>query len=249
MGDRLKLVHRQPKSGNPPPQSPPSPPQPSSSRTLHLEPPSVTFSISTPSIVLRPAPSVPPMAQATLPAAPTESTSVFWLLMSFIYSTIYILQRVTFSLVYFATYTLPTWLFTILGMSLTFTMNFTTLYTSDPVPPLSDQETMFANLPFLQRLIIFLFFGSVISWAVRYRILNKYKWLPPEPQRKEPEIDLFPDSQEGDSKAGFSSYLDEFLSAIKVFGYLERPVFHELTRSMQTRKLIAGMAHNFTYMA
>lgn len=70
--------------------------------------------------------------------------------------------------------------------------------------------------------------------------MNRYKWLPPEPQRKEPEIDLFPDSQEGDSKAGFSSYLDEFLSAIKVFGYLERPVFHELTRSMQTRKLIAG---------
>lgn len=108
---------------------------------------------------------------------------------------------------------------------------------------------MLTDLIFFQRLIIFLFFGSVISWAVRYRILNKYKWLPPEPQRKEPEIDLFPDSQEGDSKAGFSSYLDEFLSAIKVFGYLERPVFHELTRSMQTRKLIAGMAHDTTYVA
>lgn len=79
-----------------------------------------------------------------------------------------------------------------------------------------------------------------MSWAVRYKVLNNYNRLPPEPQRKDPEIDLFPDSQEGDSKPGFSSYLDEFLSAIKVFGYLERPVFHELTRSMQTRKLIAG---------
>lgn len=68
-----------------------------------------------------------------------------------------------------------------------------------------------------------------------------YARLPPEPQRKEPQIDLFPDSQEGDSKAGLSTYLDEFLSAIKVFGYLERPVFHELTRHMQTRKLIAGI--------
>jgi lysophospholipid hydrolase len=67
-----------------------------------------------------------------------------------------------------------------------------------------------------------------------------YSRLPPEPQRKEPEIDLYPDTQEGDSKLGFSNYLDEFLSAIKVFGYLERPVFHELTRTMQTRKLIAG---------
>ncbi|RDW67309.1 lysophospholipase [Aspergillus mulundensis] len=64
--------------------------------------------------------------------------------------------------------------------------------------------------------------------------------LPPEPQRKEPQIDLFPDVQEGDSKPGLANYLDEFLSAIKVFGYLERPVFHELTRTMQTKKLIAG---------
>ncbi len=71
-----------------------------------------------------------------------------------------------------------------------------------------------------------------------------YARLPPEPQRKEPEIDLYPDTQEEDSKSGFSNYLDEFLSAIKVFGYLERPVFHELTRSMQTRKLIAGETLN-----
>ncbi|KAI9668761.1 MAG: phosphatidylcholine and lysophosphatidylcholine phospholipase [Alyxoria varia] len=64
--------------------------------------------------------------------------------------------------------------------------------------------------------------------------------LPTESQRKEPHIDIFPDVPEGDSKRGLSNYLDEFLSAIKVFGYLERHVFHELTRTMQTRKLIAG---------
>lgn len=34
-----------------------------------------------------------------------------------------------------------------------------------------------------------------------------------------------------------SNYLDEFLSAIKVFGYLEKPVFHELTKNMTTQKL------------
>ena len=67
-----------------------------------------------------------------------------------------------------------------------------------------------------------------------------YERLPREPQRKEPQIDLFADVEEGDSKPGLANYLDEFLSAIKVFGYLERPVFHELTRTMQTRKLIAG---------
>lgn len=85
---------------------------------------------------------------------------------------------------------------------------------------------------------------STMSWFVRYRFLNMYARLPPEPQRKEPEIDLYPDTQEEGPKSGFSNYLDEFLSAIKVFGYLERPVFHELTRTMQTRKLIAGETLN-----
>ncbi|CUS10033.1 unnamed protein product [Tuber aestivum] len=145
-----------------------------------------------------------------------DTRSIFWLLASFVYSVICLLQRIFLWVIPFSTYTLPTWLFTLFSTSLTFTMNFTTL------------------------LIIFLIFGSAVSWAVRYRILYNYNRLPHEPQRKEPQLDLFPDSQEGDSKPGFSSYLDEFLSAIKVFGYLERPVFHELTRSMQTRKLIAG---------
>lgn len=86
--------------------------------------------------------------------------------------------------------------------------------------------------------------ASAASWVVRYRILNMYSRLPPEPQRKEPEIDLFPDTHDEGMKARFTNYLDEFLSAIKIFGYLERPVFHELTRSMQTRKLIAGETIN-----
>ncbi|KAL7276055.1 phosphatidylcholine and lysophosphatidylcholine phospholipase [Rhizina undulata] len=143
-------------------------------------------------------------------------TSKIWTFISFVGYSIRLLQRISFWMIGFSTFTLPTWLFTLFSMSLTFTMNFTTL------------------------MVIFLIFGSIVSWAVRYRLLNNYNRLPPEPQRKEPEIDLFPDSLEGDSKPGLSSYLDEFLSAIKVFGYLERPVFHELTRSMQTRKLIAG---------
>lgn len=49
--------------------------------------------------------------------------------------------------------------------------------------------------------------------------MNMYTRLPSEPQRKEPHIDLFPDTQDGDSKPGLANYLDEFLSAIKVFGY------------------------------
>src|SRR5947208_2461114 len=89
-------------------------------------------------------------------------------------------------------------------------------------------------------MLILLAVLSMVSWFIRYRFMNMYTRLPPEPQRKEPQIDLFPDTQDDDSKPGLANYLDEFLSAIKVFGYLERPVFHELTRTMQTRKLIAG---------
>ncbi|KAK6075099.1 Lysophospholipase NTE1 [Seiridium cupressi] len=103
---------------------------------------------------------------------------------------------------------------------MTVTMNFTTL-----------------------ALIVAMVVGAA-TWVVRYRYLNMYSRLPPEPQRKEPELDLPPESHEEGSKPGLTNYLDEFLSGLKIFGYLERPVFHELTRSMQTRKLIAGETLN-----
>ncbi|KAH8889824.1 patatin-domain-containing protein [Thozetella sp. PMI_491] len=119
-----------------------------------------------------------------------------------------------------STFTLPSTLFRLFSTSLTVTMNATTL------------------------MLIMAAMVSAVSWVVRYRYLNMYSRLPPEPQRKEPEIDLFPDTNEEGTKSGLASYLDEFLSAIKIFGYLERPVFHELTRSMQTRKLIAGETLN-----
>lgn len=72
-----------------------------------------------------------------------------------------------------------------------------------------------------RRMLIVLAFASMVTWLVRYRVLNMYARLPPESQRKEPQIDLFPDTQEGDSKPGLANYLDEFLSAIKIFGYRE----------------------------
>ena len=127
-----------------------------------------------------------------------------------------IIPSLLYWVISFVTLKLPTWLFTFLSTSLTFTMNMTTL------------------------LLVLLVFASTVSWFVRYRFMNMYSRLPPEPQRKEPQIEIFPETPEADSKQGLANYFDEFLSAIKVFGYLERPVFHELTRTMQTRKLIAG---------
>lgn len=34
--------------------------------------------------------------------------------------------------------------------------------------------------------------------------------------------------------------MNVFLSSIKIFGYLDRPVFHELARNLQTRKVKKG---------
>lgn len=126
------------------------------------------------------------------------------------------LPSILYWIVTFITITFPSWLFSFLSTSLTLTINMTTL------------------------LLILVFLVSSVSWLVRYRFMNMYSRLPPNPQRKEPLVEVFPEPQDGDSKPGLANYLDEFLSAIKVFGYLERPVFHELTRTMQTKKLIAG---------
>jgi lysophospholipid hydrolase len=89
-------------------------------------------------------------------------------------------------------------------------------------------------------MLVLVFLVSTLSYFVRYRYMTMYARLPPEPQREEPQVEVFPESQEDDPKRAFANYMDEFLSAIKVFGYLERPVFHELTRTMQTRRLAAG---------
>lgn len=135
------------------------------------------------------------------------------------------------------TISVPSLLYALLSASWTVTMNATTLQA---------RSTIRFPRHVLTRYSIFIVVAlvSAASWVVRYRILNMYSRLPPEPQRKEPDIDLFPDTHEDGMKSGLSNYLDEFLSAIKIFGYLERPVFHELTRSMQTRKLIAGETIN-----
>ncbi|UKZ73522.1 phosphatidylcholine and lysophosphatidylcholine phospholipase [Trichoderma virens FT-333] len=159
------------------------------------------------------------MSYATVEAARASSGwlgLIGWLLLSIIN----FITTVLYWAIRTVTITFPSVLYTLFSASWTVTMNATTLM-------------------FIVAAIV-----SAVSWVVRYRILNMYSRLPPEPQRKEPEIDLFPDTHEGGIKSGLANYLDEFLSAIKIFGYLERSVFHELTRSMQTRKLIAGETIN-----
>ncbi|KAJ1660548.1 phosphatidylcholine and lysophosphatidylcholine phospholipase [Dispira simplex] len=91
-------------------------------------------------------------------------------------------------------------------------------------------------------------------WLIRYRVLTVYSRLPQSsttrPQAHEafdlhPDSFLDDDSTEGqpESKLGGGfphDFLSVFLSSIQIFGYLEQPVFRELARHLQTRRLLAG---------
>lgn len=122
-------------------------------------------------------------------------------------------------LVAFATITLPSLLVRILGYSLTLQLDFTKL------------------------VILFFLWGLAVFFLIRYRYLNKYSKLKesplasPDPHLLNPSISA-PDDLE--KPTAFHNYLDEFLAAIRIFGFLEKPVFHELSRHLQTKRLIAG---------
>ena len=93
--------------------------------------------------------------------------------------------------------------------------------------------------------------GSLIglTFVIRYRYLARYTQLkepalpPPSPPSLTNELLPIPSSGLVDGRnrsAAFHNYLDDFLAAIRIFGYLEKPVFHELSRHLQTRRLAAG---------
>ncbi|KAJ3364665.1 phosphatidylcholine and lysophosphatidylcholine phospholipase [Allomyces javanicus] len=109
--------------------------------------------------------------------------------------------------------------------------------------------------------------GGAVTYGIVYRVyLTRYARLPDPPlQAAGPppgaSFDLHPDAatagefddstKSGSGSGGSSSsarpalnyaeeFLGSFLQSIKVFGYMEQPVFHELARRLQTRKLPAG---------
>jgi lysophospholipid hydrolase len=137
-------------------------------------------------------------ASALSPAATViqqQSSSTLALLGWVMLSAFNAIPKVLYFVIIFITITAPTWMYTLLSVSLTVTVNFSTLA------------------------IIGLAVLSTGSYILRYRY-HTYGRTPPEIGGKEPGIEV-PDPQ-ADAKPGLSNYLDEFLSAIKVFGYLER---------------------------
>lgn len=90
-------------------------------------------------------------------------------------------------------------------------------------------------------LFFFLIIVATLMYTyIRYKYLTKYSRLPMDSKRQNPVIDTFIDPGSKDKGNQQTSYLDEFLSAIKLFGYLDSSVFHELTKSLQTQKLDSG---------
>lgn len=83
-----------------------------------------------------------------------------------------------------------------------------------------------------QLLLIFLFIVIGLYILFRYRLLNPYARLPKLSDSTAAPFDLHPDTTE--DKTSQNGYPDDFmgvfLSSIKVFGYMDKKVFHELAR-------------------
>ncbi|OBZ78912.1 Lysophospholipase NTE1 [Grifola frondosa] len=120
------------------------------------------------------------------------------------------------SLIAFATISVPKLIYAVLSYSMTLTLNIWS----------------FA--------LMFALSAVALNYWIRYRYLNKYTQLKEPPLVKADAQELHPDVNTPEQLPAFHNYLDEFLQAIRVFGFLEKPVFHELARHLQTRRLIAG---------
>ena len=132
----------------------------------------------------------------------------------------------------FITISIPRLIYAILSYSFTLT-----------VGDLLSTVWMFTHIPQLNfYTLALLFLCSVIASTVyvRRRYLSKYGDLRELPLDKPTAQELHPDVNKSEEPASFHNYLDEFLQAIRVFGFLEKPVFHELARHLQTRRLITG---------
>ncbi|KAI0360965.1 patatin-domain-containing protein [Trametes cingulata] len=137
------------------------------------------------------------------------------LLSAFFWVILWILSWVK-SLVAFATISVPKFIYAILSYSMTLTLNFWS----------------FA--------LLFVALAVALNYWIRFRYLNKYTQLKEPPLVKADAQELHPDVNTPEQPPAFHNYLDEFLQAVRVFGFLEKPVFHELARHLQTRRLIAG---------
>lgn len=167
-----------------------------------------------------------------------EPSSVLLLLSGLLEVTIALLS-IARSLAAFLTLTVPATVYTVLHYSLTLQLSF----------------------PFLAGITLAGFVGAFFWFRTSMRVYEKVREPPLD---SDAGFSLHPDLANSDPLSPFGlfgsgdsaafgatgsnaggggtlhDYLDEFLQAIRIFGYLERPVFHDLARHLQTRRLISG---------
>jgi lysophospholipid hydrolase len=133
-----------------------------------------------------------PQSRLALPEPSPASIGLMgWVVLStarFLISLLY--RAVTFASA------LPAFLYRLLSLSLTVTINFSTL-------------------AFISVACV-----STVSYLIRYRY-QAYGRPHLQTARKENRVEV-PDPHDANSKPGLSNYLDEFLNGIKIFGYLDR---------------------------
>ncbi|KAJ1990959.1 phosphatidylcholine and lysophosphatidylcholine phospholipase [Dimargaris cristalligena] len=180
------------------------------------------------------------MDSATTATAFTEEWSTFhpgvllqpfYVVASLFYATLNFTTVLVYRILAWLTIALPTLIYSILSRTITFTFHF---------------KTLLLGIGIL---------CAAGYWLVRYRLLTVYSRLPKPTtaqHRANEAFDLQPDAFLDDDLAdgddgvspkpgGFpQDFLSVFLSSIQIFGYLEQPVFHEITRHLQTRRLLAG---------
>jgi hypothetical protein len=71
---------------------------------------------------------------------------------------------------------------------------------------------------------MFVLAAMAFNYWLRFRYLNVYSEFQEPPLVKSDAQELHPDVNSPDPPATFHNYLDDFLQAVRVFGFLEKPV-------------------------
>ena len=85
-----------------------------------------------------------------------------------------------------------------------------------------------AQLNFWSFAIMFVLAAVAFNYWLRFRYLNVYSEFQEPPLVKSDAQELHPDVNSVDPPTTFHNYLDDFLQAVRVFGFLEKPVCHIL---------------------
>ena len=84
--------------------------------------------------------------------------------------------------------------------------------------------TIFLQLNFWSFVVLFVLSAIALNYWIRFRYLNDYTQLKEPPLVKPDVNELHPDVNTTEPAPNFHNYLDDFLQAVRVFGFLEKPV-------------------------